>query len=113
MNYTTDIRGDLIFNGFEPVPGAPESHDEHGLDLLSGNARDIAPAGAPNLNLEQIASPEDGWMDPAPEAAHSLAVEPNIGLTPKEACYTGPRTRIRLQDQVRALPNPPKLVGLR
>ena len=37
-----DIRGDLIFGGFEPVPGAPDNHDEHGLDLLSDNARDIA-----------------------------------------------------------------------
>ena len=85
LNYTADIRGDLIFNGFGPAPGAPDSYDEHGLDLLSDNARDIAPAGAPDLNPEQIASPEDGWMDPAPEAAHSSAVEPNTGLTPKEA----------------------------
>ena len=23
LNYTTDIRGDLIFDGFEPQPGAP------------------------------------------------------------------------------------------
>ena len=42
LNYTADIRGDLIFNGFGPAPGAPDSHDEHGLDLLSDNARDIA-----------------------------------------------------------------------
>ena len=34
LNYTADIRGDLIFNGFRPAPGAPNSHDEHGLDLL-------------------------------------------------------------------------------
>ena len=68
LNYTTDIRGDLIFNGFGPVPGAPDSHDEHSLDLLSDNARDVAPAVAPDLNPEQIASPEDRWMDPAPKA---------------------------------------------
>ena len=30
MNYMADIRRDLIFNGFGPVPGAPDSHDEHG-----------------------------------------------------------------------------------
>jgi len=41
LNYTADIRGDLIFNGFGPVPGVPDGHDEHGLDLLSDNARDI------------------------------------------------------------------------
>ena len=46
-NYTADIRGDLIFDGFGPVPGAPDSHDEHGLDLLSDNVWDITPAVAP------------------------------------------------------------------
>ena len=30
--YTADIRGDLIFDGFGPVPGAPDSHDEHNLE---------------------------------------------------------------------------------
>ena len=90
LNYTDDIRGDLISNGFGPMPGAPNSHDEHGLDLLSDNARDIAPVGAPDLNPGQIASPEDGWMDPAPEDAHPSAVEPNTDSTPKEVCDTGP-----------------------
>ena len=90
LNYTADIRGDLIFTRFRPMPGAPDSHDEHGLDLLSDNARDIAPAGAPDLNPGQIVSPEDGWMDPAPEAANPSAVEPNTDFTPKEACDTGP-----------------------
>ena len=52
LNYTADIRGDLIFDGFELVPGAPGSHAEHGLDLLSDNARDITPAVAPDLNPE-------------------------------------------------------------
>ena len=50
LNYTADIRGDLIFNGFGPMTGAPNSHDEHGLDLLSDNTRDITPVGAPDLN---------------------------------------------------------------
>ena len=57
LNYMADIRGDLSFDGFGPVPGAPDSHDEHGLDLLSDNAQDITPAAAPDLNLEQIALP--------------------------------------------------------
>ena len=65
LNYTADIRGDLIFDDFEPMTSAPNSHDEHGLDLLSDNTRDIAPVGAPDLNPRQIASSEDGWMDPA------------------------------------------------
>ena len=33
LNYTADIRGNLIFDGFEPITGAPYSHDEHDLDL--------------------------------------------------------------------------------
>ena len=65
LNHTPNIRGDSIFNGFGHALGAADSHDEHGLGLLSDNPRDIAPAGAPDLKLEQIASPEDGWMDPA------------------------------------------------
>ena len=55
LNYTADIRGDLIFDGFGPTLGAPNSHDEHDLDVLSDNSRDIAPAGAPDLNPGQIA----------------------------------------------------------
>ena len=33
LNYTADIRGDLIFDGFEPMSGAPHDHDEHDLAL--------------------------------------------------------------------------------
>ena len=33
LNYTTDIRGDLIFDGFEPLPSAPHCHDKHDLAL--------------------------------------------------------------------------------
>src|SRR3954466_6100011 len=29
LNYTADIRGDLIFDRFEPQPGAPQYHDGH------------------------------------------------------------------------------------
>ena len=28
LNYTADIRGDSIFDGFEPLPCAPRGHDE-------------------------------------------------------------------------------------
>ena len=66
LNYTTNIREDLIFNRFGPVPGAPDSHDEHGLDLLSDVARDITPAEASDLNPGQVALPKDGGLDPAP-----------------------------------------------
>ena len=90
LNYTADIRGDLIFNGFEPVPGAPDSHDEHGLDLLSDSTRDIIPEAALDLNPGQVAVPRDGGLDPAPQAAHLSAGESNTGPTAVEACDPGP-----------------------
>ena len=31
LNYTADIHGDLIFNGFEPMTAAPRHQDEHAL----------------------------------------------------------------------------------
>ena len=39
---------------------------------------------------EQAALPRDEGMDPAPQAAHSLALEPNTGRTSKETCDSGP-----------------------
>ena len=76
LNYTADIRGDMIFDGFGPVPGAPDSHDEHGLHLLSDNARDTIPAVTQDLNPEHVALPKNGGMDPASRTARSSAVEP-------------------------------------
>ena len=32
LNYTADIRGDLIFDGFRTVSGAPNNHNVHDLD---------------------------------------------------------------------------------
>ena len=42
LNYTADIRGDLIFDGFEPRPGAPHCHDRHDLALSLDNAQSAA-----------------------------------------------------------------------
>src|SRR4051812_24060405 len=81
LNYTTDIRGDLIFNGFEPMSSAPHNHDEHNLALPSDSVREITLATILALNPKQIAPSEDGWMDPATEAAHSVAIEPNTDFT--------------------------------
>ena len=39
LNYIADIRGDLIFDGFEPMTTAPCSHDEHDLNLSSDYAQ--------------------------------------------------------------------------
>ena len=82
-NYTADIRGDLIFDGFDPVSGAPHSHDEHDVTLLSSSVREIASATTPAVNLEQIAPSESRGIDPAMETAVSVtsplmrAVSPN------------------------------------
>ena len=70
LNYTADIHGDLIFNGFEPMSGAPNSHDGHDLDLPSDSIQEITPAAAPAFNLEWIMPSEDGWMDP-PQRPHT------------------------------------------
>ena len=85
LNYTADIRGDLIFDGFEPMSGAPHNHDEHDLTLPSDSIWEITPATTPALNPEQIAPSVDGWMDPATEAAHSSTLEPNTDPTSYEA----------------------------
>ena len=82
LNYTADIRGVLIFEGFEPMSRAPHGHDEHDLALPSDGVREITPAATPALNPEQIMASEDGWMDPATEAAHSTVIEPNTDFTP-------------------------------
>ena len=66
LNHTEDTRGDLMFDRFGPAPEVPNSHDEHGLDLLSDVAWDIIPAEAPDLNPGQVALPKDGGLDPAP-----------------------------------------------
>ena len=50
LNYTADIRGDLIFNGFEPLPFSPRDHDEYDLALPSDRIQEIAPVAAPSLN---------------------------------------------------------------
>ena len=81
MNYTADIHGDLIFDGFEPLPSAPDGHDEHDLALPSDSVRVITPAAAPTLNSEPVAPSMDGWIDPVTEAVSSVAIEPNIDLT--------------------------------
>ena len=35
LNYTADVRRDLIFDGFQPLPCASRGHDEYDLALPS------------------------------------------------------------------------------
>ena len=90
LNYTADIRGDLIFDGFESITGAPYSRDEHDLDLSSDGVQEITPAAALALSPVQIVPSEDGRMDPTTDAAHSTAIEPNTDFTSNEVCVIGP-----------------------
>ena len=85
LNYTADIRGDLIFDGFEPLPCAPHGHDEYDLALPSDSVQEIALAAAPTLNSEPVAPSMDSWIDPATKAVSSVAIEPSIDLALHES----------------------------
>ena len=65
LNYTADIRGDLIFDGFEPQPSAPHCHDGHDLALPPNSALEAAPVSAPTPSSEPITPTKDGWLDTA------------------------------------------------
>ena len=60
LNYTADIRGDLIFDGFEPMSGTPNSHDEHDLDPPSDSVQEIVPAAAPRKIQSRSLPPRTG-----------------------------------------------------
>ena len=85
LNFTAEIRGDLIFDGFEPQPSAPHCLDGHDLALLPDSALEAAHESAPTLNSEPTAQIEDGWLDTASGAATSMVMEPNTDLVPCEA----------------------------
>ena len=69
LNYTADIREDLILDGFEPLPSAPHCHDERDLAPPPNSVLEAAPASASTLNTEPTALIEDGWLDTASGAA--------------------------------------------
>ena len=85
LNYMADIGGDVIFDGFEPLPCAPRDHDEYDLALPSDRIQEIAPAAASSLNSEPVAPSMDGWIDPVTEVVPSATIEPNIDLTLHES----------------------------
>src|SRR3954470_7499009 len=71
LNYTADIRGDVIFDGFEPLRSALHCHDGYDLALPPNSALEAAPASAPALSSEPTAPIEDEWLDTASGAAAS------------------------------------------
>ena len=77
LNFRADIRGDLIFDGFEPQPSAPHCHDGHDLALPPNSAQEAALVSALTLSSEPAAPIEDGWLDTASGAAISMAIDPN------------------------------------
>ena len=89
MNYVTDIRGDLIFDGFETAAVAPYHLDEHDLNLSSDHIQEIAPVTTLALDPEQIVPSEDGKLNPTTEATDSAALEPHTDLASCDICVTG------------------------
>ena len=85
MNFTADIQGDLIFDGFEPQPSAPHCHDGHDLALQPDSNLEAAHESAPIFNSETAAQIEDGWLDTASRAATSTVIDPNTNLVPHKA----------------------------
>ena len=80
LNYTADICGDLIFDGFEPRPSTPHYHGGHDLALPPDNARSVAQVPAPTISPESTALTRDGRLDAASGAAIPMAIEPNTSL---------------------------------
>src|SRR4051812_44623128 len=77
LNYTADIHGDLIFDGFEPQPSAPHCLEGHDLALPPNSALEAANRPVPTLNSEPIAPIEDERLDVTSGAEISKAMEPN------------------------------------
>ena len=85
MNFTADIRGDLILDGFEPQPSALHYHDGHDLALQPDSALEAAHESAPILNSEPATQIGDGCLDIASGAATSTAIELNTDFVPHKA----------------------------
>ena len=77
LNYTADIRGDLIFDGFEPQPSAPHCLDGHDIALSPNSALKAAYASVSTIDSEPTTPIEDQRLDAASGAAISEAIEPN------------------------------------
>ena len=86
LNYTGDIRGDLIFDRFEPQPSVSHYHDGHDLALPPNSALEAAPVSAPTPSSEPITPTGDGWLDTTSGAAISTAIGPNTSPILYEAC---------------------------
>ena len=77
LNYTADICGDLIFDGFEPQPSVPHCLDGHDIALPPNSALEAADASVSTIDSEPTTPIEDQRLDAASGAAISEAIEPN------------------------------------
>ena len=73
LNYVADIRGDLIFNGFETAAIATPRPDEHDLNLSSDHVQEMVPIAATALEPEKIVPSK---------AIESATLEPHTDSTP-------------------------------
>ena len=67
LNYVADIRGDLIFAGFETAATAPGHLDEHDLNLSSDRIQEIALVTTLALDPEHAAASKDWRLNPTTE----------------------------------------------
>ena len=111
LNYTADIHGDLIFDGFEPRPCAPHCLDGHDLALPPDCAQSAAQVPTPTISSEPTALTRDGRMDAAPGAAISTAIEPNTNLVLCKARDSKVRTPFRTPNLLHPFRSNP--IGLR
>ena len=65
LNYTADIHGDLIFDGFEPRPSAPHCLDGHDIALPPNSALEAAHSLVPTIDSEPTMPIEDQRLDAA------------------------------------------------
>src|SRR4051812_8414659 len=77
LNYTADIRGDLIFDGFKPQSRVPHHLEGHDIALPPDSGLEAAHAPAPTLDSEPVAFVEDERLDITSGAAISKAIEPD------------------------------------
>ena len=83
-----DIRGDLIFDGFEPQPSVPHYQEEHDIALLPNSDLEAAHAPAPTLDSEPAAFVEEERLDVTSGAAMLKADEPNADPALRNAYYS-------------------------
>ena len=85
LDFTADIRRDLIFDGFKPQPSVPHCHVGHDLALPPDSTLEATLETTPIFNSEPAPQIEDGCLDTASGAPTSTAIEPNTDLVPHEA----------------------------